>query len=100
MLSARNIINGEDLSSVDKYDFHKMVTFPGDKEEETDKNEIAEYEAKGYWVSYGSVDEKVESAFESLCWTDGNIIYNLGGIDTEIGEDGMKAMKNEIMKAE
>lgn len=97
VLGARHIINGEDLSIVNEYDMHKMVIYPGGDESKIDPEEVAQYEADGYWVSYGSVDEKTEQTYESYFWLDGDMLYDLGGIDTNIGEEGLIQMQKEIM---
>ena len=93
------MINGEDLSIVDKYEVHKTVIYPGGDESKIDPEEVAQYEADGYWVSYGTVDEKTEQTYESYYWLDGDILYNLGGIDTNIGEEGFIQMQKEIMES-
>lgn len=98
ILGARHVINGEDLSIVDKYEVHKTVIYPGGDESKIDPEEVAQYEADGYWVSYGTVDEKTEQTYESYYWLDGDILYNLGGIDTNIGEEGFIQMQKEIME--
>ena len=48
-------------------------------------------------VSYGSVDEKTEQTYESYYWLDGDMLYDIGGIDTNIGEEGLIQMQKEIM---
>ncbi len=98
VLSARHIIAGEDVSIVDKYEEQKMVTFPGGDEEKIDKAEVAKYESEGYIVNYGTVDEKQESTVESLYWTDGDLIYSMIGLNTNLGEEEFLSMKNEIME--
>ncbi len=100
ILDARHVINGEDLSIVDKYEVHKTVIYPGGDESKIDPEEVAQYEADGYWVSYGTVDEKTEQTYESYCWLDGDILYSLGGIDTNIGEEGFIQMYKEIIETE
>ena len=99
ILGARHVINGEDLSIVDKYEVHKTVIYPGGDESKIDPEEVAQYEADGYWVSYGTVDEKTEQTYESYYWLDGDILYNIGGIDTNIGEEGFIQMQKEIMES-
>ena len=98
VLSVRHIIAGEDLSIVDKYKDEKMVVFPGDSENNVDKAEVEKYEKDGYIVSYGSVNEKQESTVESLYWTDGDLIYSMVGLNTDLGEKEFFDIKNEIME--
>ncbi len=98
VLSARHIIAGEDLNMVDKYETQKMVTFPGGDEGKVDKAELEKYENEGYMISYGGGDEKQESTVESLYWTDGDLIYSMIGLNTNLGEEEFLSMKNEIME--
>ena len=98
VLSARHIIAGEDVSIVDKYEEQKMVTFPGDAEGKVDEAEIEKYESEGYMISYGDGVEKQESTVESLYWTDGDLIYSMIGLNTNLGEEEFLSMKNEIME--
>ena len=98
VLSARHIIAGEDVSIVDKYEEQKMVTFPGDAEGKVDEAEIEKYKSEGYMMSYGDGVEKQESTVESLYWTDGDLIYSMIGLNTNLGEEEFLSMKNEIME--
>ena len=76
----------------------KMVTFPGDAEGKVDEAEIEKYESEGYMISYGDGVEKQESTVESLYWTDGDLIYSMIGLNTNLGEEEFLSMKNEIME--
>ena len=98
VFSARHIIAGEDVSIVDKYEEQKMVTFPGDAEGKVDEAEIEKYKSEGYMISYGDGVEKQESTVESLYWTDGDLIYSMIGLNTNLGEEEFLSMKNEIME--
>ena len=49
-------------------------------------------------ISYGDGVEKQESTVESLYWTDGDLIYSMIGLNTNLGEEEFLSMKNEIME--
>ena len=97
-LSIRKTISGEELQ-IDKYSTQKMVVFPvsDDSDENKWEAEAKEYEAKGYMVSYGGSGEKEENSIESLSWMEDEILYELVGINSNLGEDELKQMQKEIM---
>ena len=101
-LGVREVVNGEDVeSSVYGYSNEKMVIFPGDDETNIAiDDEIENYDELGCQVSFGTVDEKTEQTYETICWEDGGLIYSLTSFDTNMGEDVFNQLVEEVKSAQ